>query len=136
MIEVMVALFILSIMSTAIITLSISILSANAYAKMKSQATVFAEEAIETVRSQVLSSNWQTVASKSSSGGTCYTNVSAWVTGNCLDDCSATNINSTYYRYVRLTSIGQNSVKTESVVTWTNKGKCNRMQLDTYFYDH
>lgn len=136
LVETLVALLILSVMGAAIVAITLAVISVNNSAKHRNQAAALAEENLELVRSYYQSSDWESLDSRASGGGSCYTNVTTWTAGSgCLTNCSLTNIPGTiFYRYARLISSG-GSVKVESSVTWTERGKCNKIQVDTAFFD-
>lgn len=141
LIEAMVALMILSVVSGAVVLMTLQILSLTYSSRLKNQSTTYAEEMIEKVRDAYQSYGYAAVSTRSSPSGTCYSSVDgnpmSWSSVACpATDCSGAQISATnFYRYVNLKLVSS-SVNVSSVVTWFDKVSCKREQVDTYFYNY
>ena len=138
LIETVLAMALLAIISTAIIGLAVQVLSNAAANKQKNAAANLAEQSLEQIRYIYQSQGWKPLSLRASATpGTCYNDLSALTTGDgCIDNCTKPNNAGNFFRYGRLTlNSALSQVKVESVVTWLEKGQCQRLQTDTYFYD-
>lgn len=137
LVETVIALLILTFVSTAILLLTIQILSLTNLAKQKNKATTYAEQILEQVRDYEVTSGFGSLKMG------CYTDV---VTNNwgqtpfatCLPDCSNANLfispENKFYRYVTVTPSGT-GVKVSAVVAWKDKNTCKNTIIDTYYYN-
>lgn len=136
MIETMVALSILVIIGTAIITLVLTMIAANTTAKLRNQGLGFAEEGMEQLRNYFQTNGYQALNSLSNSK--CY---SDGTLQNPVSPCPGTSCStgqiagSSFYRYVELTQ-PNGAVKAQSVVSWNDRGVCRSTEIDTNFYSY
>lgn len=138
LVETMVALMILSIIGGAVILLTLQVLSLNNSARLRSRATFYAEGSLEQARGYTQTNGWQALSNLASPGGSCYIDAAAWTSGTCDDACSLpANIAGTiFYRYIRLTKVGGSQVKVATLVSWREKGVCQKVQVDTAFFSY
>lgn len=162
MVETMVALTLLVIMGTAIISLMVTLISANNSAKRRSQAIGFAEEGVEQVRNYFQTNGFGALVSKANqygSLGTCYGDGTLQPAGAFFIpvDCTwslflfgglsapscgygwaiTESPNRSYGRYVALFySAAYQRVRVRSVVQWPERGVCQSTEVDTYFYSY
>ena len=147
LVETMVALLILVVISSAVILMTLEILSLTNASRLKNQATTYAEEMVEKVRDAYQNYGYSAISAKGSPLGSCYAAVNGPPTSwSSLVSCPPADCNdpttvipgTIFYRYVKLvTPAGNSSVSVSSVVTWSEKGSCNRKeQVDTYFYNY
>lgn len=140
MIEVLVALTIMVIFGSAIISLTLTSISENTSAKLINQGVGFAEEGIEQSINQFQGLGFQRMLDLSSTGGVCYPDGTLTSAISCPinpPNCQfGQQISSSpFYRYVKvITSISQASIQVQSVVTWSERGICRPTEVDTYFY--
>lgn len=139
LVETVIALLILTFVSTAVVLLTVQILSLTNSAKMKNQATTYAEQVLEQVRDFEVTYGWGGLAAKGPNG--CYTDVVSWTaaSGSCVTDCSNPNLvvsssDTRFFRYVTITAPAAGAIKVSAVVTWKDKGVCRNTTIDTYFY--
>lgn len=145
-VEAMVALMVLAIVSSAVVLLTLSVLALNNSAKLKNQATAYAEQALEQVRGYYKTNGWSSLAQKGSGGGRCYVDIASWLQppNNPACDTSCTNndllvTGGIFYRYVFVTTTSS-QVKVTAVVSWLDHGICTGASkstvVDTYFYNY
>lgn len=148
MIETMVALTILVIIGTAIISLTLTVISSNTTAKLRNQGLGFAEEGLEQVRNYFQTNGFQSLYGIAN--GTCYADGTLQTPiSPCPDDPGIPPLptppdclrgmatsNNSFYRAVRLTRAMDNSVVVRSVVTWNDRNACRYTEVGTYFYSY
>lgn len=138
-VEAMVALAILAITGSAIVLLLAQISSLNNSAKIKSQATSYAEQAMELVRGFDQNKGWGNLAAK---GGYCYTDGSLTASTACISACGnggSTILTPVYpASYTQSIKIITNSpqVNVFATVCWLDKGIWYKTESNTYFYDY
>lgn len=146
LVETMVAMAILLIIGTAIVSLLLTMISANNSAKLRNQGIGLAEEGVEQIRSFFQINGFAVLNglanNKCYSEGTVPTPL-----GSCPSDPALGNLqppnclsgavtsNSSFYRSIWLTQPG-GAVKVRSVVTWTDRNTCRYTEVDTYFYSY
>lgn len=141
-VEAMVALAILAITGSAIVLLLAQISSLNNSAKIKSQATSYAEQAMELVRGFDQNKGWGNLALKGNSSGICYKDGTLAATTTCISTCGGggSAILSPIYpaSYTRSVKIITNSpqVNVFATVCWLDKGVWYKTESNTYFYDY
>ncbi len=143
LVEALVALMILTIVSTGIVLMSLQILALSYSSKLKNQSVSFAEDMIEQVRNFYQVNSWGALSNYGKNGTQCYINLS-WnppSAGSCVSDCSNNALlipgQSTFYRYLQLTTTGTTSILVSVVVTWKDRGVCKLpTRIDTYYYNY
>ncbi len=151
MIEAMVGMLILSVISAAVITLVLSVMSLTNSSRLKNQSTVYAEQLIEQTRDYFQNYGWSRLSDFGKNAPRCF--ISLWTEpypypggGQTCDNdrqnpqCNLVETALTgvpnFYRYLIVTTSGTSSVQVFSVVTWRDKGTCKKTQVDTYFYNY
>lgn len=136
MIEALVAMVIFVIISSAVILLTLQIMSANYSARLKNQGTAYAEQLLEQVKDFSMTQGY---ADFPTTG--CYVSVPDFSGVSCPPTCneavivSAIRIDQTaFYRYVRFANMA-NSKKVTANVSWMDKGSCKSTVIDTYYYN-
>lgn len=128
LLEVIVALFILGTIGGALVVISLQVASVQNSAKLKNEAAAFAQEAIEQSRN-VKSQGWANLVAGCFSDGT--------LTTPAVDCTDGSPIGSTTFtRYVNVTAPAANQIKVASVVKWMEKGKPQKVEVDTYYYHY
>jgi len=127
LIETVVALMILGVIGGALMGLTIQITSATNSAKAKSQAAIYAQEAIEQVK-DVKNQSWANVGS-----GGCFADGTLVSFGNCSAGSPISGM--PFNRYVRITVSGMQA-KVQSVVLWKEKGVQKSVEVDTFLYQY
>ncbi len=146
MIEALVAMLIFVIISSAVILITLQIMSANYSARLKNQGTAYAEQLLEQTKDYSMSQGY----AKFPTTG-CYVSVPdlsspQWVivpgVSSCPPTCSeAVNVSAiriadqtVFYRYIRFADV-TNSKKVTANVSWMDKGSCKSTVIDTYYYN-
>lgn len=137
MIETMVAMMILVIIGTAIMSLVLMAISANNSAKWRNQGIGLAEEGVEQVRAYFQANGFAKLNSMANSK--CYTdgNLTTLVTCPTGGDCATGQVaaNAVFYRYVALTQ-PSGAVKAQTIVSWKDRGVCRSTEVGEYFYSY
>lgn len=151
MIEAVIGLLILSLVSVAVTTLILSVLSLTNSSRLKNQSTTYAEQFIEQVRDYFQADGWSRLSDFGKNAPRCF--ISLWTEPypypgggqTCENDrqnpqCNLAETALTgvpnFYRYLIVTTSGTSFVQVFSVVTWRDKGICKKTQVDTYFYNY
>lgn len=121
----MIALFILSLMGGAIISLTLQILAVNNSAKLRTQKVFLAQQLLEQVRNFYQSNNWFTLSQKSG----------CWSDGN---------LNSGVTCGLACPAAGQElkvvnnppQVTITALVTWQDRDQCRQISETTYYYNY
>lgn len=134
LIETLVALALASVVLTAIIGMVVAAVATANTAKSRTTATRYAEEGIEVTRRARDETLWRTFYSTYVGNNTWHVDPSYnLTTGGGLDL-------SPFSRSINITDAStpngaKNRVQVVSVVTWIDKGKTQKVQLDTYLTD-
>lgn len=142
LIEALVAIAVLSVVSSAIILLTLQTLSLTASSKLKNQGSSFANQTVEQIRGYYKANGWSALSGWGKPGPRCF--VSLWngpSFGTCPDD-SCTNDSlkvaptSLFYRYFTVNTSANFSVTISSAVTWLEKGVCKKTNIETTFFNY
>lgn len=153
MIETMVALTILVIIGTAIISLTLTVIAANTSAKLRNQGLGFAEEGLEQTRDYFQTNGYLQLYGLTGGSTVCYKDGRLDSVANNTISCppdpaqppfpvppdcllGAATSNSNFYRSVWLTRGADLSVRVRSVATWTDRKACRFTEVGTYFYSY
>lgn len=147
LIEAMVAMMILTVVTTSVIYMVLSVLALTYSSRLKTQATGYSEQSIEQVREFFQTNGWVALSNKGKNGPLCYKSV--WTefqpATTCVSDavdpaCNISDLAITgtnFYRYFLVETIGNRSVKVTSVVTWKERDVCKpATKLETYFFNY
>ncbi len=149
LVEATVAIMVLMIVGSAIILLTLQVVSLTYSSRARNQATDYGKQMLEQIRNYYQSFGWVKLSQWGNSSGRCFVDVStaAWseVTPGsiCNNDvlnpgCSNSSLAlpgvTNFYRYVILKTQGNTSVLVSAVVTWSERGQCRITRTDTYFY--
>lgn len=128
LIEAMLALMILAVVSTVIISLSLQVTSLVNSTKLKNQKIALSQQMLEQVRGYYQQNGWAMLVTKAPSP-TCYTDG----TLTTVAVCDPTPLPSVQ---VKLTASGAptNQIKADVTVNWTWKGQSQNVAASTYFY--
>lgn len=149
MIEAVVAIAILAVVSSAIILVTLSILSLAFSSRLKNQAVTYSQQLLEQTRDFYQSSGWAALYGKARNNQTvCYVDAVSWSSPNQGVSCdtlcqqsASSNLwiagQSIFYRYLALSVPQPNqSVKVSAVTVWKEKGGCRNVQVDTYYFSY
>jgi len=147
MIETMVALTILVIIGTAIISLTLTVIASNTSAKLRNQGLGLAEEGLEQTRNYFQTNGFQTLNNQANNK--CYPDGTTFVSTAQITcpspdpaltpltppNCRPGTVtgNSVFSRAVWLIQSG-GAIKARSLVFWTDRGACRYTEVGTFFY--
>ena len=140
LVEALVALLIMAVTGAAVVLLLAQIASLNNSAKLRSQATSYAQQGLEQVRSFSQSNGWAILAGKGPSR--CYTDGTLVLTTTCIVSCGdggGIEINplASVTRSVKIvTNQGLGQVAVTSTICWLEKGIWNKTESLTYYYNY
>lgn len=142
LVETLVAVAILGVMGTAVITITLQILAANNTARLKNQGISYAEEALEQARNYYQANGYSGLTLLS---GTNFRdgNFTSLATSCSPSTCAASNsptgnlISGTqFYRCVIIQFPVANQAKVQSITNWLDRGRCQQTEIDTYFANY
>lgn len=149
MIEAVVAIAILAVVSSAVILVTLQILSLTFSSRLKTQAVSYSQQLLEQTRDFYQSSGWAALYNKARSNQTtCYVDAVSWNSPNVGVSCDSLCLQSpssnlwipgqnVFYRYLLLSVPQPNqSLKLSAVTVWKEKGGCKNIQVDTYYFSY
>lgn len=136
-IESIVAIGILAIILTALIAMVVTAVNTSTLSKSRTEATNYANEGAETARSIRDNTTWADFWSKYvGSGATICSNCEVTAAG---DLATAGKVITPYTRKVVFTDASaggaQDKVQVDITVTWNNRGKTEKVELQSYLTD-
>lgn len=134
LVEAVIALMILGIIGAALTGLMLRITAATNSAKFKSEATNYAQQAIEQAK-DAKNQNWANLVSGCYTDGTMGTSIGG---GDLTHDpcMSGSQIGTTPYRRLVFVTINSSQAKVQSVVKWREKNIAKSVEIDTFFYQY
>lgn len=146
LIEAMVAMVVFAVVSSAMILLTLQILSTAFSSRQKNQAITYGEQMMEQVRGYYQVNGWAALSSQARSPNPrCLVSVSPWTESATAcpssyppTDCSIGQIPQTnFFRYLLLLADNTNYfVKATVVVCWQEKAQLRSTIVESYFYSY
>lgn len=130
LIETLLALVVLSVISTLVISLSLQITSLISFNKLRNEKAALAQQLLEQVRSYYQERGYASLAERAGANGYCYLNTDVY-----LETRVNCNPNNLPYAIVKLTSFSDH-VRAEAIIKWTWKGKEQTITDKTSFYSY
>lgn len=136
LIEAMIAMLILAIMGTAIITFTIQIMSLNTSARLKNQGTITAEQSIERARNVFQQQKFSYFKNNHTAGNYSSGDLTFQISNCSPLDCQNNPPGDPYFSCVILSYPSSDQARVQSVVYWWDKGVCRGTEVDTYFTNY
>jgi len=126
LIEVLTALAVILLVIIALVRATTISMRSSSFSKAQSQATTYAQEAIEWVRAE-RNKSWDNITDHTPADSLCLNNLS-WSGGSC-----EFTLANRFKREISLTSMGGgNQVEVKVIVSWQEAGGTHQSQITTY----